>query len=64
MLFQITFQHIDIHSLLLPSITVADGNGVVFERLVIDRNAERRTDFVLSSVEPADAAGVVVNGTH
>src|ERR1700754_2087060 len=51
-------------ALLLPSVAVADGDGLVFERLVVDGDAEGRAYLVLSRVELADAARVVVDGAH
>src|SRR5215218_1949161 len=51
-------------ALLIPGVAVADGDGLVFERLVIDGDAEGRADLVLPRVELADAARVVVDGAH
>src|SRR3712207_6986376 len=51
-------------STLFPYTTLfrSDGDGLVFERLVVDRDAEGRADLVLPRVELADAARVVVDG--
>ncbi len=54
----------NLDSLLLPCVAVADGDGFVFKRLVIDGDAERRSDLVLPRVEFADAACVVLDGAH
>src|SRR5215208_3632132 len=51
-------------ALLTPGVAVADGDGLVFERLVVDGDAEGRADLVLARVELADAARVVVDGAH
>src|SRR3954471_11160686 len=51
-------------ALLLPRVAVAHGDGLVFERLVVDGDAEGRAYLVLTRVELADAARVVVDGAH
>src|ERR1700755_2218785 len=51
-------------ALLLPRVAVADGDGLVFERLVVDGDAEGRAYLVLPRVELAYAARVVVDGAH
>ena len=61
---QIFGKRIDANAFLLPGVTVTNGDGVVFERLMVDGDAERSADLVLSGVEFADASGVVVNGAH
>src|SRR5829696_6963242 len=63
-LLQILAQLGRFDALLTPGVAVADGDGLVFERLVIDGDAEGRADLVLAGVELADAARVVVDGAH
>src|SRR5205807_1719729 len=54
----------DLHPFLLPGIAIAHGNGFVFERLMIDGDAEWRADFILTRVQLSDTARVVVNRAH
>src|SRR5215212_1188437 len=63
-LLQVVGQLGRLDALLPPRVAVADGDGLVFERLVIDGDAEGRADLVLPRVELADAARVVVDGAH
>src|SRR5688572_16412786 len=50
----------DRDALLLHGVAVADRDGLVLERVEVDRDAERRPDLVLAAVAPPDRAGVVV----
>src|SRR5437868_14545778 len=54
----------DFHPFLFPGIAVSNGNSFVFERLMIDGDAEGRADFILARVKLADAARIIVNSTH
>ncbi len=54
----------DFDALLFPGVAVADGDGFVFERLMVNRDAEGRSRLVLPRVEFADAACVVLDGAH
>src|ERR1700748_253462 len=63
-LLQMLRQFGDLHALLLPGVSVAHGDGLVFERLMVNGNAKRRAYLVLPRVELADAARVVVDGAH
>src|SRR5712691_77097 len=45
---------------LLLRVPLANRDPVSFERVVVDRHAERRADFVHARVPPADRAGVIV----
>src|SRR3954468_4417071 len=47
-------------ALLLQRVTVADRHRSILHRLAIDRDAERRTDFVLPAVPSADRARLVI----
>ena len=38
----------DFHALLLPGVAITHGHGLVFQRLMVDGDAERCSDFVLS----------------
>src|SRR5437764_5918627 len=64
------FQLLDLDSFLLHRIAFAQGHRVaqrrVFfaERFEVDRDAERRTGFVLPPIAPADRAGLVVEHVH
>ncbi|SHW77823.1 Uncharacterised protein [Mycobacteroides abscessus subsp. abscessus] len=49
----------DRNTLLGHLVAVANGDGVVFERVEIDCDAERGTDLVLSTIPPADCPGVI-----
>src|SRR5689334_8308606 len=49
---------------LLHGIAVPDGDGLILQRLEIDRDAKRRADLILPAIEFADAGGVVVDGAH
>ena len=55
---------LDRHALLLEGVAVAQRDGVVLRRLVVDRDRERRPDLVLAPVAPADRAAVVVLRRH
>ena len=46
--------------LLRERVALADRDRVVLERLLVDRERERRADLVLAPVAPADLAAVVV----
>ena len=48
--------------LLRERVAVADRDRLVLERLLVDRERERRADLVLAAVAPADLARVVVLG--
>src|SRR4051794_27229130 len=54
----------DRHALLRERVAVAQRDGLVLGRLVVDRDRERRPDLVLAPVAPADRAAVVVLGAH
>ena len=57
--FQISFQRIDGDAILQHRVAMADGHLLIFERLVIDRDAERRADFILPRIALSDIAAVV-----
>ena len=50
--------------LLLPGIAIANRDCFVFQRLVVHRHTERRSDLVLSRVEFSDPAGIVINSAQ
>ena len=50
--------HRDAH--LIHRISVSDGDSAILSRIVIDGNAERRTDFILAAIPFADASGKIV----
>ena len=50
----------DREPLLGERVAVADRDGVVRERLLVDRERERRADLVLAAVAAADRAALVV----
>ena len=52
---QLGFYIRNFYALLLHRVAVADGNGVVFQCLMIDRDAIGCADGILSSVAPADS---------
>src|SRR2546423_3961366 len=54
----------NLYSLLLPRIAIAHCDRFVLKRLVIDRDAHRSPDFVLSGVELSNATGVVINSSQ
>src|SRR3984893_8250332 len=47
---------------LLGRVAVAQCYRVVFHRLMIDRDAERRAHFVLPTIAPPDRTGLIVGG--
>src|SRR3954465_9101491 len=47
-------------ALLLQRVAVADRHRSILHRLTVDRDAERRTDFVLPAVPSADRARLVI----
>ena len=49
----------DLHAGLLGGVAVADGDGVVLERIEVNHYAGRRADFVLTTVAAPDGTGVV-----
>src|SRR5918911_1628833 len=53
---------VDRDALLLERVAVAQRDGAVLDRLVVDRDRERRADLVLAPVAPADRTAVVVLG--
>ena len=53
-------QVVDRDALLLHRVAVAQRDRAVLQRVVVDGDAERRADFVLAAVAPADRAGLVV----
>src|SRR6478609_9052673 len=55
---------LDRHPLLRERVAVAQGHRAVLERLVVDRDRERRADLVLAPVALADVAAVVVLDGH
>src|SRR6185295_14101432 len=61
---QVFSQVCDSHSLLIPCIAIANCDRLVFERLMVDSNAEWCADLVLSRVKFTDAARIVVNGAQ
>src|SRR5205814_8526423 len=50
------------HSLLGHRIAIAHRHGPVLERIDVDRDAPRRPDLVLATIQLADRGGVVVDG--
>lgn len=57
---QIFFQIGRINTVLFHSVTVADSNGfrLVFNRLKINRNAQRRSDFIMTTIRLADISRI------
>src|SRR5581483_4555799 len=49
-----------VHALLRRLVAVAERHGAVLDRLVVDRDAERRSDLVLTAVAATDRARLVV----
>src|SRR5688500_20264472 len=48
------------YSLLDQGIAITHGDGVVLDRLAVNRQAERGAHFVLATVAPANGAGFVI----
>src|SRR5436190_2966754 len=57
-------QLVDRDALLPERVAVADGDRAVLQRLVVDRDRERRADLVLAPVATADRAALVVLRGH
>src|SRR5215218_6382907 len=55
---------VDRHALLRERVAIAQRDRAVLERLVVDRDGERRADLVLAPVAPADRSAVVVLGLY
>src|SRR6478672_2279919 len=47
------------HPLLGHRVALADGDGLIIERVEVDSDAIWRTDFILSTITTADGLGVV-----
>src|SRR5215467_14862235 len=54
----------DRNSVLQHCVPVSNRNLVVFERLMVDRYAGRRSYFILPAIKLADRGRIVINGTH
>jgi len=50
------FELADGHANLFHGVAVADGDGIVFEGVEVDGDAEGRSDFVLAAVATANGA--------
>src|SRR4051812_21395268 len=59
---QLVGQLVDLDPRLVEGVAVAQRDGVVLERLVVDRDAPRRADLVLAAVALADRAAAVELG--
>jgi len=55
---------LDRDALLRERVAIAQRDRAVLEALVVDRDAERRSDLILAAVAPADRAAAVVLGLH
>src|SRR5439155_18222248 len=55
---------LDRHALLCQRVAVAQRHRAILDRLVVDRQAERRPDLVLAPVALADRAALVVLRLH
>src|SRR3954447_26296859 len=51
---------VDGHADLLGGVAVADGDGLVLDRLEVDGDRQRRSDLFLASVAAPDGLGVVL----
>src|SRR5690606_27287517 len=51
----------DWNPFLLSRISVADGNGIVFQRLVVDSYAKRRADKILPRIAFADGGSILID---
>lgn len=63
LLCNVRFKLVDLHTLLLHAVTVADGNAAVIFTVKVIRDAERRADLILAAIALADGTRIVkVNG--
>ena len=53
-----------LNAFLLHGVAVANSNLIVFERLMINRDAERGSDFILAAIELSDSRRVVIHGAY
>src|SRR4051794_11098052 len=58
--FHYASDFVDPDPLLLERVAIADGDGLILQRLAIDGDAVRRADFVLPAVAAADGGLLVV----
>src|SRR5690606_31204790 len=56
---EVVVQRGDRHTLLRHRVAVADGHGVVVERVEVNGDAERGADLILAAVAAPDRAGVI-----
>src|SRR5262249_20159966 len=63
-LFQIPVQGVYRDTILEHRVAVANGDLIIFERLMIDGHAKRSADLVLPCVALSDIAAVVEKGAH
>src|SRR5260370_28906318 len=59
---QLVGQRRDFESHLLGRVAIAQRYRVVFRRLMIDRDTERRAHFVLTAITPSDPTRLIVGG--
>src|SRR5579885_553672 len=61
---QVGLDLVQVNADLRHAVALADGNGLVVQRLEVDGDAERRTYLVLATIAPPDVGDVVVLRHH
>lgn len=59
LLCNVRFKLVNLHTLLLHAVTVADGNAAVIFTVKVIRDAERRADLILAAIALADGTRIV-----
>ena len=59
-LFEDTEEPVDGYPFLLHGVAVTDGDGIIFQRLMVDGDAERSTDGILTAVAFTDRVLLVI----